>query len=174
MIDFTRNHFELFGLPATFRIDGAALEARYRELARAVHPDRHAGDAAAQRAAAQAAARVNEAYRALKDPVERGHYLLALEGVDALAETDTALSRAFLERELERRERAADAQDAGDVAALEAMLGDIRREAGARESALADHLDAHDLAGARDGVRELKFLQKVAADVDAMIEAIEA
>jgi molecular chaperone HscB len=174
MIDFTHNHFELFGLPPTFRVDADALEARYRHLARDVHPDRHAGDAAAQRAAAQAAARVNEAYRTLKDPVERGRYLLALQGVDALAETDTALSRTFLERELERRERAADAQDAGDIAALEAMLGDIRRESRARESDLAMCLDARDLDGARDGVRELKFLQKVAADVDAMIEAIEA
>ncbi|HXU50997.1 MAG TPA: Fe-S protein assembly co-chaperone HscB [Casimicrobiaceae bacterium] len=174
MIDFTLNHFELFGLPATFQIDGGALEARYRDLARDVHPDRHAGDASEQRAAAQAAARVNEAYRMLKDPVERGRYLLALEGIDALAETDTALSRAFLERELERRERAADAQDAGDVAALEAMLGDIRHESRARESELAARLDARDLDGARNGVRELKFLQKVAADVDAMIEAIEA
>jgi molecular chaperone HscB len=174
MIDFTRNHFELFGLPATFRVDEAALEARYRALARDVHPDRHAGDAAAQRAAAQAAARVNEAYHTLRDPVERGRYLLALQGVDALAETDTALSRPFLERELERRERAADAQDAGDLDALEAMLADIRRESSAQETVLAECLDAHDLAAARDGVRELKFLQKVAADIDAMIEAIDA
>ena len=37
-----QNHFELFGLPARFAVDAAALEARYRELQREVHPDRFA------------------------------------------------------------------------------------------------------------------------------------
>jgi molecular chaperone HscB len=174
MIDFAHNHFELFGLPPRFAVDTDVLEERYRALQRDVHPDRHAGDPAAQRQALQAAARVNEAYRTLKDPVERGRYLLQLQGIDALAETDTALSRTFLETELARREAAADAETAGDVAALESILAAIRRESAARESALAERLDAKDIAQARDAVRELKFLQKVAADVDAMIAAIDA
>ena len=174
MIDFAHNHFELFALPARFAVDAAVLEERYRALQRDVHPDRHAGDPSAQRQALQAAARVNEAYRTLKDPVERGRYLLQLQGVDALAETDTALSRDFLETELARREAAADAETAGDVAALEAILAAIRRESAVRELALAERLDARDIAQARDAVRELKFLQKVAADVDAMIAEIDA
>ena len=32
MIDFSHNHFELFGLPLRYRIDGAALERTYRAL----------------------------------------------------------------------------------------------------------------------------------------------
>jgi molecular chaperone HscB len=175
MIDFAHNHFELFGLPVRFAIDAAMLERRYRELQRDVHPDRAAGgDDAARRVAMQASARVNEAYRTLRDPVERARYLLELAGVDALAETDTALPIAFLEAQLERREAAADASSAGDVAALDALVAAIRGEAKAREAALAGSLDARDLDGARVLVRELKFLHKVAADIEAMIEAIEA
>ena len=42
MLDFSRNHFELFGLPARYRVDPAALDAAYRELQTEVHPDRFA------------------------------------------------------------------------------------------------------------------------------------
>ena len=37
------NHFELFGLPATFAIDSDALDDAYRALQTEVHPDRFAG-----------------------------------------------------------------------------------------------------------------------------------
>ncbi len=108
MIDFSRNHFELFGLPVRFRFDPAALDRAYHRLQGEVHPDRHAAASdALQRAALQSSARVNEAYRTLKDPVARAQYLLSLHGVDAIGETDTALPLEFLERQLERREAAA-------------------------------------------------------------------
>ncbi|MEO8976076.1 MAG: Fe-S protein assembly co-chaperone HscB [Casimicrobiaceae bacterium] len=174
MIDFARNHFELFDLPSRYRIDDAALEARYGELQRDVHPDRSAGgDATRQRLALQASARVNEAYRTLKDPVERGRYLLELAGIDALVETDTVLALPFLEAQLERREQAADARDAQDIDRLDQIIAEIRDESRGRERMLEQRLDARDLQSARADVRELKFLQKVAADVSAMIETID-
>src|SRR4051794_8729833 len=76
MIDFSRNHFDLLGLPPRYRVDVAALDAAYRKLQTEVHPDKFAaaGDAE-KRVALQASARVNEAYRALKDPVQRAQYL---------------------------------------------------------------------------------------------------
>jgi len=92
MIDFSRNHFELFGLPERFRFDPVLLDHAYHALQGEVHPDRHAAAGATeQRVALQSSARVNEAYRALKDPVARAQYLLSLHGVDAFDETNTAL-----------------------------------------------------------------------------------
>jgi molecular chaperone HscB len=171
VLDFTRNHFELFGLPARYAVDAAALDDAYRALQRVVHPDRHASsDDAARRLALQAAARVNEAYRTLGDPVDRARYLLSLKGIDALDETDTSLPMDFLERQLERRERASEASEAGDEAALEMLLREVRDEAKATGAALAALLDAPSPAReARDRVRELTFLDKLARDVDAML-----
>jgi len=61
MIDFSRNHFELFGLPAHFRFDPARLDSAYRALQSEVHPDRFAtADDAERRMALQSSARVNE------------------------------------------------------------------------------------------------------------------
>ena len=75
MIDFSQNYFALFGLPQRYGFDPEQLDAAYRALQRVVHPDRYAaaGDAE-RRVALQSSARVNEAYRALKDPVGRAQY----------------------------------------------------------------------------------------------------
>jgi len=175
MIDFSRNHFELFGLPERFRFDPAVLDRAYHALQGEVHPDRHAaGNATEQRIALQSSARVNEAYRALKDPVARAQYLLSLHGVDAFDETNTALPFAFLERQLERREIAETAMADSDARALEAVLSDVRAEAGELEQRVSSLLDV-DAAwdAARVTVRELRFLAKLAADIDGMLAAGE-
>jgi molecular chaperone HscB len=169
MIDFTRNHFELFGLPMRFRIDAQALQRAYRDLQRDVHPDRYAGGSDHEkRLALQASARVNEAYRTLKDPVTRAEYLLQLAGIDATAETDTRLPIDFLTRQLERREDADEARSAHDERALAAILDDVRRESGALLADMEDVLAGDDREPARMRVRELRFLAKLDDDLREM------
>jgi len=171
MIDFSRNHFELFGLPERFAIDMAALDRAFRALQTEVHPDRHAsaGDAD-RRMALQASARVNEAYRALRDPVTRAEYLLSLHGIDAADERDTSLSLEFLEEALARREAVADAAAAGDEEALERMLGEVRTESRERARELERMLDVDGAwQKARAKVRELRFLAKLGQDIDVAI-----
>lgn len=175
MIDFSRNHFQLFGLPERFRFDSEVLDRAYQRLQGEVHPDRYAtAGETDQRFAQQASARVNEGYRVLKDPVARAQYLLSLRGIDAFDETDTKLPIDFLERQLERRETAADAADSGDSGALEAILGEVRAEVRELEGRVSSLLDVDGAwAAARGSVRELRFLTKVAADIDAMLAAVE-
>ena len=171
MIDFSRNHFELFGVPERFAIDMATLDRAFRSLQTEVHPDRHAtaGDAD-RRMALQASARVNEAYRALRDPVTRAEYLLSLHGIDAADERDTSLSLEFLEEALARREAVADAAAAGDEEALERMLGEVRTESRLRERELERMLDVDGAwQKARGKVRELRFLAKLGQDIDVAI-----
>ena len=176
MIDFSRNHFELFGLPTRYRFDAAALDAAYRTLQTQVHPDSVAGGTDAERRVAlQSSARVNEAYAALRDPVARARYLLELHGVGTIDERDTALPVDFLEHQLERREAASDAQGAADVPALTALLAEVRADALVIEGQLAHTLDGeHAYLAARTRVRELTFLAKLAEDIDAMLGALDA
>jgi molecular chaperone HscB len=175
MIDFSRNYFDLFGLPARFRFDPAALDAAYRALQREVHPDRYAaaGDAE-RRLALQSSARVNEAYRALKDPVARARYLLSLHGVDLRDEAENSLPVEFLERQLERREAVSDALAARDARALAALRAEVDGEAAREEQRVATLLDGDgDWHAARAAVRELTFLAKLAADIDAMQSGLD-
>jgi len=174
MIDFSQDYFALFGLPPRYRFDADQLDLAYRTLQREIHPDRYAvADEAERRLALQSSARVNEAYRVLKDPVGRAQYLLSLRGIDALAETDTALPQQFLEGALERREAVAEAHSGGDVARLGAILEQVRSDAAALESSLADRLEAEAWSAARNAVRELRFLSKVAGDIEAALAEVE-
>ncbi len=175
MIDFSRNHFALFGLPERFRCAPEALDRAYRALQTEVHPDRFAAAAEGERRVAlQASARVNEAYRTLKDPVARAEYLLALREGGAAAAEDRNLPLPFLERQLERRERADVAERARDAAALEALLADVRTEARALEERLARLLDADGAWDtARAVAREFRFLTKLAADLDVMLDGLD-
>lgn len=171
MIDLTENYFALFGLAPHYRCDAGKLDAAYRLLQGEVHPDRFAtAGEAARRVALQSSARVNEAYRTLKDPVDRAQYLLSLHGIEALSETDTELPRDFLEHQLDRREAVADAIASRDVPLLERTLSDVREEAGELQSVLADELEgSRALDAARGTVRKLKFLSKLAADIDTAL-----
>ena len=173
MIDFSRNHFELFGLPQRFRFDPALLDRAYHDLQGAVHPDRFAAAGVTeQRLALQSSARVNEAYRALKDPVARAQYLLSLHGIEAFSETDTALAVDFLERQLERREDAEAAVADDDMRGLASIAAEVRADARSLEQHLSALLDVDgEWEAARATVRELRFLAKLAADIDDMLVA---
>ena len=114
----------------------------------------------------QASARVNEAYRALEDPVARAEYLLHLRGVDVGLETDNRLPVEFLTRQLERREAADEALDAHDDDALAAIVAEVRDDAGDAQENVAQALDADDLDAARVATRELRFLSRLADDLD--------
>jgi molecular chaperone HscB len=89
------NYFEVFGLERKMAIDGAALQRRFYELSREHHPDFHqAAPADAQARALEASARVNAAYRALRDPIARVEYLVRLEEGRETKEGDTVKPKA--------------------------------------------------------------------------------
>src|SRR5216684_548234 len=74
------DYFTVFGLPRKLAVDAPALQRRFYELSREHHPDFHHGaDAVRQAEALAASALVNRAYRALRDPLARVEYLIALE-----------------------------------------------------------------------------------------------
>jgi len=170
-----QNHFDLFGLQPAFTVDEVRLERAYREIQSRVHPDRyaHAGDAE-RRASLQWTTRVNEAYRALKNPVQRASHLLELHGVDVAFETNTAMPADFLMAQMELRETLAQATGAKDLGALDALQKRIDADKRALEGRLGESIDRKkDYAGAANLVRELKFLEKMEAEIDAAYEAIE-
>ena len=99
--DISHNHFDLLGIPVAFRLEAPELERRYRELQTRVHPDRFAaGTDIERRLAMQWATRANEAYRTLRDPVDRARYLLQLRGYDTGEESNTAMPADFLMQQM--------------------------------------------------------------------------
>ncbi|WP_374348238.1 Fe-S protein assembly co-chaperone HscB [Chitinimonas sp.] len=172
--DFSRDHFQQFGLPRAFRIDVAALEAAYRSLQSQYHPDRAAAlPDAEKRLSLQAATQVNEAFQTLKSPLARGRYLLALAGVDTQEETNTAMPVDFLMQQMQWREAIDDARQQAGIVALEALERELRCESQALEADLAQALDTlHDHAAAALLVRKLKFMSSLLREVGVAIETL--
>jgi molecular chaperone HscB len=170
-----QNHFELFGLAPVFALESEALERSYREIQSQVHPDRfaHAGDAE-RRASLQWTTRVNEAYRTLKDPVQRGKHFLELHGVDVAFETNTQMPTDFLLQQLERREELESATAGKDASRLDRMRARLRSQKQTLEQQIADAIDAkRDYASAAQLVRKLMFLDRLDSEIDAGYEEIE-
>ena len=165
--------FELFGLPERFAIDLAALDAKWKQLQGAAHPDRFAtATAAAQRIAMQWAVRINEAYRRLKNPLARAAYLCALHGVDLEAESNTAMPPAFLMQQMEWRDALSEAATLDAVDALADEVAAARdatlRSLQAQIDGVAD-VDWRAVAGV---VRGLMFVDKFMSDIDKRVDAL--
>ncbi|HZF19754.1 MAG TPA: Fe-S protein assembly co-chaperone HscB [Burkholderiales bacterium] len=174
-MNLSENHFQIFGVPAQFEVDLPALEARYRELQREVHPDRFArASQAEQRVSMQLATRVNEAYQTLRSPLLRAEYLLRLQGVDPEFETNTAMPAGFLADQMERRERLGEVAETGDWQKLIALTSSLSIDQDALLGRIARQLDAGDWTGAAATLRQLKFLEKFGEEIDAAEERMES
>lgn len=175
ILDPQQDFFGLFGLPPSFRLDETRLERAYRDVQAQVHPDRYAHlSDTEKRISMQWSTRVNEAYRTLKAPLARACYILQRQGIDPAFETNTAMTPAFLLEQMEWREAVADAREAGDAAALEALEQRVRHQAKGLVGDLASALDerqAFEEAG--DLVRRMKFLDKLRHEIDDALEAME-
>ena len=164
--------FELFAVPPRFAQDAAQLDARWKELQRQVHPDKFAAQgAAAQRVAMQWSARINEAYRRLKDPLKRAAYLCELNGAPIDAESNTAMPAEFLMQQMELREAVDDAVDAAAMDEIGRQSARLKREMLLK---LEQQMDAqHDWPAAAQTVRALMFLDRLAGDIDRKRATLE-
>ena len=165
--------FALFGLPERFALDLDALDAKWKQLQGAAHPDRFATEtAAAQRVAMQWAVRINEAYRRLKNPLARAAYLCSLHGVDLEAESNTAMPPAFLMQQMEWRDTLS---EAASLDAVEALSGEVTASRNTTLKSLQAQIDGaaavdwHAVAGT---VRGLMFVDKFMSDIDKRVDAL--
>jgi molecular chaperone HscB len=174
-MNLNETYFEIFGMPASFEVDLGALENRYRELQREVHPDRFArASQAEQRVSMQLATRVNEAYQTLKSPLRRAEYLLQMHGADPEFETNTAMPAEFLDGQMERRERLEAAVAACDWERLIALSTDLRTEQDAQLGRMERQLGAADWKEAAATLRQLKFLEKFSEEIGAAEERMDS
>ena len=163
--------FELFGLPERFTQDSAAIDTRWKELQREVHPDKFAAQgAAAQRVAMQWSVRVNEAYKRLRDPLRRAAYLCEHRGAPINAESNTAMPGEFLVQQMAWREALEDAKAEGALEHVSAELETARADTLSRIETLLDRTD--DAAAAARQVRALMFIERFAHDVEARFDQL--
>ncbi|MDF2155572.1 co-chaperone HscB [Vibrio sp. CAU 1672] len=109
------NHFELFGLPTQFKLDGSLLSSQFLELQKRFHPDNFAAASERDRLmAVHKAAQINDAYQVLKNPISRAEYILAEQGTDIRGEQHTMQDPMFLMEQMELREELEHIADRAD------------------------------------------------------------
>ncbi|MDX1823618.1 MAG: Fe-S protein assembly co-chaperone HscB [Thiohalomonadales bacterium] len=175
----TQNHFELFGIPVAFDIDAHQLAERYRELQRALHPDRYANASDRERRLSiQHAAQVNEAFQTLKSSLRRARYLLQLKGIDFDDEKETHLDPTFLMEQMELREALADVRTGSDpLASLGNIMADIKTrqqlmETQLRDLFIKDSEEAHQQA--KQLVQKMQFLVRLQQEAEELEEELVA
>ncbi|QUN07025.1 co-chaperone HscB [Shewanella yunxiaonensis] len=160
------NYFELFEIPQNFDVDVAELAERYRELQKAVHPDKFANASEQQKLLAiSKTAQVNDAFQTLKDPIRRAEHMLSLRGIDINNESTTMKDTGFLMQQMEWREALEDLRGSDDIetgiAELEGDFSQYRKQLleNLRKQLADDQASAAIVAA--DQVRKLKFMAKL-------------
>jgi molecular chaperone HscB len=167
------NHFELFGLPLQFQLDGSLLSSTFRDLQRQYHPDNFVSDDAEQLKAVQKASQINDAYRVLKSPLLRAEYLLSLNSVDIRGEQQTLQDPMFLMEQMELREELeAIAESADPEEGLFDFDAKVRKMHKSALNVMQDFLEKSAWEEAADAVRKLKFIEKLAHEVELVEERL--
>ncbi len=171
----SNNYFDLFQMPAHFRLDLGMLDRHYLELQTRVHPDKsvHLSDAE-RRLSLQWATLANEAYQTLKRPLERARYLLRIHGVDTREEDNTQMPAEFLLEQIEWREELQEAVVLRNQQSMDRLAVRLKSETDTLFDSLGMLLDdegQHPAAAVI--VRQLAFLEKLGRDLNDALAALE-
>jgi len=165
------DYFALFQLKPQFKIDRQALESAYLTVQQKVHPDMHAqASDSDKRVSMQLSALANSAYRTLMNPIQRGLYMCARNGVDPQLETNTAMPAQFLMQQMEWREALDDVRD------QPSKLDDLYKEVEQTRASLLKEVEAtidgaNDFELAAKQLRALLFIDKFSAELEDAISA---
>ncbi|MEH0714767.1 co-chaperone HscB [Vibrio owensii] len=162
------NHFELFGLPSQFQLDGSLLSSQFRELQKRFHPDNFATASERDRLmAVQKAAQINDAYQVLKHPISRAEYILAENGTEIRGEQQTMQDPMFLMEQMELREELEDIADSSDPeSALFDFDSKVSKMYKQHLASVEQELEQGLWAEAADRVRKLKFIAKLKNEIE--------
>lgn len=169
------NPFATLGVEPRFDLDRAELEEHHRALSKALHPDKHAGASASERRLALSRAiEVNEAFRALKDPIKRAEQLFVLAGVEVGETREPKPPAELLMEMMEAREELADAARGKDVARVRALGEQMttRQRDAERRLAEAFGRGGEELRSALPALGELRYTRRFLDEVAAFEEAL--
>ncbi|MEJ2609488.1 MAG: Fe-S protein assembly co-chaperone HscB [Candidatus Thiodiazotropha sp.] len=171
MLDFSKNYFDLFGLPVGYIIESSSLADRYRDLQRVVHPDRYANATEQERRlSVQGASLINEAFETLKDPIARAAYLLSLHGIEIDAQNESTHDMEFLMQQMALREELEELRSQlGPFESILDLSSRINKQLVDLVAQMAVQFEVptqESLEDAQEILRKMRFLQKLRAETE--------
>ena len=142
------DHFAMLGLEPAYDLSPEVLSERFVALSRQVHPDYFSeGQDRQQHLAMLNSARLNQAYRTLRDPFSRAEYLLELAGGSSSAE-NRSVPPNLLAEAMALREQIEEAK----AQAADTALADIREKLLARRDRTDEQIRVLARQATRPGV----------------------
>lgn len=183
----TPDYYEFFDLPRRLGLDPEDLKNRFYMLSRLLHPDRYTRRSEQEkRFSLEASSILNDAYRVLKDPIQRAEYVLRQEGFPIGDQRNKDVPPELLEEVFELN-LALDELRGGDLEVLPQldamrrkfldMLADLDREL---ESLFALHDSAPEdarrqvLAEIRSLLNRRRYISNLVQEVDKQLTARNA
>ncbi len=167
------DYFAFFELPRQLAVDSKDLEKRFYALSRKLHPDLFSRKPLReQEYALEASAVLNDAYRTLRDPVARAHYVLKQEGFDVAEQSTKDVPPELLEEvfelnmaleELRAGDEDARSQLEASGSRFETMRDEIDAELGAAFAAWDNGHDQRHLDVVRGLLNKRKYVTNLIA-----------
>jgi len=155
------DYFSFFGLPVKLRIDSAELETRFHQLSWKLHQDNFVRASEKERELSLAlSSELNDAYRALREPLSRVEYLLAHAGMRKEGAHKQQAPPELLEEVFELNESLDELRESRESGSDAAAAGEIRAKLEAAEKNFAEKLEESDAQ-----------LEVIAGEWDAAIDA---
>jgi len=165
------DHFARLGLPAALELDAGALDKAYFAGQRQWHPDRFVAKPPEERAKASTeAAALNDAYRTLKNPLDRAVYLATLKGVELPGDGKTIDDPDLLMEAMESRE---ELEESGTVQAVATLAAKVRGDVDKALKGLGSLFLANDKPAIRKALLRLRYLDKFGEEARARRTNIE-
>lgn len=176
------DYFDILGIPRRLVVDPNALQKRYYELHRRLHPDLYqTGPQPARQASLRNTAAVNQAYRTFRDPIDRGIYWLSLRG-EALGANNNRVPPELAALVFEMQEKLEELREARRTDGNGALIEEVRAartELAERQQALMDQLERNFAAwdaGTADSAaltRDLKAILSALAYLGTLIRDVD-
>ena len=181
MRELPKNYFEIFDLPLGYTVDARLLADRYRALARiAETPSGESGARCATNDPDHLIARIEDAYRALLDPLSRAEYLFGLYSAgqpgEQTPETLQVRNGALRMEQMELNERLVAATHRSHPAtAVAEVLTQLTEQSAALDKDLQSlfaNPSPQNLSSAREIARQLQLLDTCRRDAEAWLDEL--
>src|SRR5713101_2093849 len=139
------DYFQMFGLPRKLWLEMGALEAKFHELSWKLHPDNFVRASENERELSlERSSQLNDAYRALRDPVARVEYVLQIEGRRKEGTTKQQAPPELLEEVFELNESLDELRAARESPGDAAEMASLRKRLREAETHFGEKLDEVD------------------------------
>ena len=168
--------YSIFGMPRTLGLDLNELQARFYKLSRVLHPDHYSRKSEMERECSnQATAKLNDAWRTLRDPVTRAEYVLSQEGFEAAEQRANDVPPELLEEVFElnmalEELRMGDSSARPDLEAAKAKFIKMRDEI---DRGLANLFAKYDLTHGRPVLGEIRGSLNRRRYVQNLVQEVE-